>query len=345
MTDILLEIVRSMILIVILSWLWREGKMRRLDKQKGWHLILAGFSLLLLGSTIDITDNFENLNWLVIVGDTEVQAFIEKFVGFLGGFLLLALGLMKWIPDAHSLSRELQLRKEAEHANTAKSEFLSRMSHELRTPLNAVLGFGQLLDLDAEGLNATQRGNVKEILVAGRHLLNLINEVLDLAKIESGKMEITMEDVPVDDPLQQCITLIQSQAEARQVELIDHISGKGYTVQADFTRLKQALLNLLSNAVKYNHDHGRITLDCETIGKQVLRIRVTDTGRGLTKEDRNKLFTPFERIDAANNVEGTGIGLVITKHLLELMGGTIGVESTPGEGSTFWIELALSSDA
>jgi len=139
--------------------------------------------------------------------------------------------------------------------------------------------------------------------------------------------------------------IISPQVDARQLELIEHVSNKGYTVQADFTRLKQVLLNLLSNSVKYNSDHGRITLDSQIVDKQRLRIRVTDTGEGLTDEEVAILFIPFERLNAANNIEGTGIGLVITKNLVELMGGTMGVESMPGEGCTFWVELELSHDA
>lgn len=235
-------------------------------------------------------------------------------------------------------------RDEADRANLAKSEFVSRMSHELRTPMNAILGFGQVLELDADGFDESQKGNIREILDAGYHLLNLINDVLDLAKIESGKMEVSMEGVAVDDVLRQCIALISSQAEARQLELIDHISSKGYTVQADFTRLKQVLLNMLSNAVKYNREHGRISLNSETIDKHRIRISVTDTGKGMTEDDIDKLYTPFERMGTERNIEGTGIGLVITKYLIELMGGTIGVESTLGEGSTFWVELELSHD-
>ena len=234
-------------------------------------------------------------------------------------------------------------RDEAERSSRAKSEFLSRMSHELRTPMNAVLGFGQWLQIDADGFSKSQRGNVNEILDAGHHLLNLINEVLDLATIESGKVEMSMEEVLIRDLLQQTNALIGPQGDARQLKLIDNISAKGYTVRADPTRLKQVLLNLLSNAVKYNRVNGCITMDAEVIGGHRLRICITDSGKGMTKEEIAKLFTPFERLNKTANVEGTGIGLVITKYLIELMGGAIGVESIPGTGSTFWVELALSS--
>ena len=232
-------------------------------------------------------------------------------------------------------------RDEADTANRAKSEFLSSMSHELRTPMNAILGFGQLLDMEAEGFNETQHENIKEILEAGYHLLNLINEVLDLAKIESGNLVISMEEVYIDDLLKQCFALISTQIEARRLKLVDNISCHGFVVKADYTRLKQVMLNLLSNAVKYNSEQGNISLDAEIIDQKKLRICVTDTGDGLSENEIKKLFTSFERLNAKDNVEGTGIGLVITKHLIELMGGSIGVESTPGEGSVFWVELEL----
>ena len=236
-------------------------------------------------------------------------------------------------------------RDEAERANETKSEFLSHMSHELRTPLNAILGFGQMLELDFDEFNQTQQDNVVEILDAGHHLLDLINDVLDLAKIESGKLQVSMEKVYINDAVQQCLTLIAGPANERHIKVINTISGAEHVIMADYTRFKQVLLNLLSNAVKYNRDHGEVSINYETIGQDHLRIYVKDTGEGLSKKDIEKLFTPFERFNKAQNVEGTGIGLVITKHLVELMGGTMGVESIPGEGSAFWVEFSLFNAA
>lgn len=232
---------------------------------------------------------------------------------------------------------------QADKENDAKSEFLSRMSHELRTPLNAILGFGQILELNAKNFNDTDNRNVKEILDAGNHLLNLINEVLDIAKVESGKLDVEIQRIEIKKVIDKCISLIKNAITDKNIRLIINEEDAHYFVDADFLRLKQILLNLLSNAIKYNKINGQIKIHYKLVNDKRIRICVTDTGDGLSEEQISKVFNPFERLDKKENIEGTGIGLTISKHLIELMGGVIGIDSTIGKGTTFWIELNLST--
>jgi PAS domain S-box-containing protein len=237
----------------------------------------------------------------------------------------------------------MALSEEADRANRAKSDFLSSMSHELRTPMNAILGFGQLMEYDA-ALPEEHQDNVQEILRAGRHLLELINEVLDLAKVESGHIDLSLEPVEVCPIVEECLGLIGPLADQRDIQL-SHKGLKGAAVRADRTRLKQALLNLLSNAIKYNRDKGSVRIEVQLEGSDRLRIRVTDSGPGIPAARLTELFQPFNRLVAEySDIEGTGIGLTITRRIVELMGGSVDVESEIGVGSTFWIELPLESE-
>jgi signal transduction histidine kinase len=232
-----------------------------------------------------------------------------------------------------------QIRKgkdAAEAANRAKSEFLSRMSHELRTPLTAILGFGQLLELQA---GDTQSEYVHHILKAGHHLLGLIDEVLDITRIESGNLALSLEPVRIGDALDQTLPLIGPLAAARNITINETTDAEDLYVMADGRRLDQVLLNLLSNAVKYNRDGGCITVSTiqSTAGR--VRVEIRDTGIGLSPEQLALLFTPFDRLGAeSSGIEGTGLGLVLSKQFVEAMGGSIGIESTRGVGTTAWTE-------
>jgi PAS domain S-box-containing protein len=244
-------------------------------------------------------------------------------------------------------NRQLALATaQAESASRAKSEFLSNMSHELRTPLNAIIGFGQLLAMpEVMARDAAHRQVfVDHIVDAGRHLLALINEILNLAQIEAGKVEVHLEDVALAELLAECSAMIEPLAARRGIAL-RFAPGCELLLRADRIRLKQVLLNLLSNAVKYNRDGGAIGVDCIAMAAGA-RIHVRDTGHGLTPDQVGALFQPFNRLgQEAGTTEGSGIGLVVTRRLLELMGGSIGVESTPGAGSTFFVDLPLAAAA
>jgi PAS domain S-box-containing protein len=235
---------------------------------------------------------------------------------------------------------------EADRANRAKTEFLSRMSHELRTPLNAVLGFAQVLEVSSP-LTPLQERGIHHILKGGTHLLHLINEVLDIVRVESDRLALSLESVRVAAVVEESIDLIAPLAARAGVQLdADMPAAATWMVKADKQRLKQALINLLNNAVKYNHPGGHVALTCAPQPEGHVRISVIDTGSGIAPELQARLFTPFDRLGAEHTtIEGTGLGLALTKRLVEAMGGSLGLRSTLDGGSTFWIDLAAAEDA
>ena len=291
-----------------------------------------------------IDESFPNLDGKIHQYET------QKFVIPIPDQKPLLGGIAIDITGRKKAEQEIEIaRSEAEQANMAKSEFLSRMSHELRTPMNSILGFAQLMEMG--DLNPAQKKGVSHILKSGRHLLNLINEVLDISRIETGQLTLEMEPLQLNVVLMEIADIIQPQAEGLQIgiEIIDSPSNFQF-VKADKQRLKQVLINLFNNAIKYNKPGGSIIISTETrhqnrFGFDTIRISITDTGQGISKENIPKLFNPFERLGADNTeTEGTGLGLSIVKRLISAMNGNAGVESKLGEGSTFWIELPMAEN-
>jgi len=235
--------------------------------------------------------------------------------------------------------------KELERVSKAKSEFLSNMSHELRTPLNAIIGFGQILEVD-EKLHPEQKESINEILFAGRHLLELINEVLDLSMIEEGRIKINIENINITNIIADSLSTLVPIAKQNNIQLINDAAEKtDYIVRVDNLRFRQIMLNLISNAIKYNHKDGKVFVGIEITDTNIIRISVKDTGPGISKEKQKKLFIQFERLGHENKtIEGTGIGLVLSKKLTELMSGNIGMHSVPEQGCTFYIEFPYDNN-
>lgn len=239
--------------------------------------------------------------------------------------------------------RVFKAKEVAEKANRAKSEFLSSMSHELRTPLNAILGFAQLIEMDP-GLTLDLKDNAAEIRSAGEHLLQLIGDVLDLAKIESGRLSLSIEPLSPVDLIQECLRLLKSQAEAKNVQLCLQTNNLTHQVlNADRVRLRQVFLNLIGNAVKYNRENGKVLINCSLEDSHYFRVSVEDTGKGIPQDRCGEVFQPFNRLGAElGNIEGSGVGLVITKQLIGHMGGHIDFTSEEGVGTKFWVELPIA---
>jgi signal transduction histidine kinase/AmiR/NasT family two-component response regulator len=307
--------------------------------------IMPGFEALAFKASREIEDIYE-LTYICKNGSrvpalVSITALRDDY-GSLIGYLLIG------TDNSVRKQVEMQLHNAmavAEKANLAKSDFLSSMSHELRTPLSAILGFAQLMETGSPLPTPSQKRSIDQILQAGWYLLELINEILDLALIESGKLSLSLEPSALAEVLHECEAMIGPQAQKRGVIVSFPLRQIPYVVKADRTRVKQVLINLLSNAIKYNVAGGTVVVDCNENSPGRIRICVTDTGAGLSPENLAQLFQPFNRLGQESSVEeGTGIGLVVCKRLIDLMGGAIGAESTVGRGSRFWIDLNLSDE-
>jgi signal transduction histidine kinase/ActR/RegA family two-component response regulator len=319
--------------------------------------IAPGFEALVFKASRGIEDIYEltairkdGSRLATVVSVTALRDAEESLIGYL---LIATDNTARRLVEAEREQLNIALRDKnieleaarlvAEKANLAKSDFLSSMSHELRTPLSAVLGFAQLIESGSPAPTPAQKRSVDQILKAGWYLLELINEILDLALIESGKLSLSLEPISLSELVRECEAMIEPQARTRGISIAyPDFTAPSY-VQADRTRLKQILINLLSNSIKYNRAAGRVVVDCTLTPEGRLRIGVRDTGEGLAPDKLAQLFQPFNRLGQEANLEqGTGIGLVVCKRLIELMGGEIGVESLVGEGSVFWIDLNIT---
>lgn len=323
--------------------------------------IKPGFEALVFKASRGIEDIYE-LNYLrkdgsrfpVVVSVTALRD-VRDHNGIIGYLLICTDNTVRKQAEAEQEKLDQRLREQnielekakaiAEKANLAKSDFLSSMSHELRSPLNAILGFAQLMESDVPGPTPAHKASIDQILHAGWFLLELINDILDLAVIESGRLSLSLEAISLAEVMIECQAMIEPQAQKRGISMVFPKFERPCFIKADRTRLKQVLINLLSNAIKYNRTSGTVVVKCDVTTPSRLRISVKDTGDGLTPELLAQLFQAFNRLGKeTTGEEGTGIGLVVSKRLVELMEGSIGAESTVGAGSVFWIEFGSDID-
>lgn len=337
-------------------FLWNSGRQRFGQLRKGWNYILLGFGLLLFGSLLDISDNFENLNRFIVIGDTNTEAFLEKFVGFLGGFFFLAIGLYKWIPGVQGISDLVetrthdlqkindQLNKEIvdrERAENIKHEFISIVSHELRTPLTSIKGSLGLIKSGTVGDLPEKMQSMFDIAYSNSERLNLlINDILDIEKIKSEVVEFRMEPMDIVLLVEGAIEANEGYAVENNITFLKTRGEETAFVLGDRDRLMQVLSNLMSNAAKFSPQGEQVEISVTRENDNV-KVAVKDNGKGIPEAFRENIFEMFTQIDASDsrNSGGTGLGLNIAKTIVEHHKGTISLDSGVGFGSTFYFTL------
>ena len=329
MVDILLEIIRTAVISLILVYILKIGRARGLNTHKGWGLIVSGWSLVLFGSVLDISDNFESLNWLVIIGDTETEAFLEKFVGFLMGYVLLFVGFLYWLPAG------------AGKIDSLKNEFVSTVSHELRTPLTAIYGSIKLVSSGTLGDIPSKAKDTLDIALRNSERLNLIvSDILDVEKLERGKMVFDLKPQEITKLVKESIDVNSHYGNEFQIQYLLSSDSAPAMVNVDADRFVQVMSNLLSNAAKFSPPNSTVEI---SISKQQgnVRVAVQDKGVGIDEKLRPMIFQKFSQVDSTDKRHsgGTGLGLAISKGFVEKMGGKIGFTSSIGKGSIFYFDL------
>lgn len=329
MWDIILECIRTFIIALILFLIWKIGKERSLNLQKGWGYIMAGWAFILFGSLLDITDNYESLNWLIVVGDTEVEAFLEKFVGLLVGYVLLFIGFFFWLPSG------------AKKIASLKNEFVSTVSHELRTPLTAIYGSIKLVSSGTLGEIPTKAKETLDIALRNSERLTLlVNDILDFEKLESGKMEFHLKPREVLKLVNEAIEANNHYGKKYQVQYLLSQNSVSAIINVDANRFMQIMNNLLSNAAKFSPANSTVDISVTNQNKYV-RFTVKDKGHGIDEKFSLLIFQKFSQSDSTDSRHsgGTGLGLAITKELVERMNGKIGFTTSIGKGTSFYFDL------
>lgn len=329
MWDIVLECIRTVVICLILIYIWRIGHARGLNLNRGWAYIIWGWSLILFGSILDITDNFSSLNWLIVVGDTEVEAFLEKFVGLLLGYVLLFVGFLFWLPAG------------ARKIDNMKNEFVSAVSHELRTPLTAIYGSIKLVASGALGkIPEKASDTLANALRNSERLTLIVNDILDIEKLESGRMVFDLKPHDIIALVKESIDANLAYGDKYKIQFELAADSVPATVNVDGDRFMQIMSNLLSNAAKFSPENSAVLIAVTRQDNNV-RITIKDKGIGIEEELKPMLFQKFTQSETNDKkyLLGTGLGLAISKGFVESMGGKISFVSSVGQGSTFYIDL------